>query len=387
MAIEQNISQEAERYELSYMHQKQVMRLIAMSMADDGSVGKREFNEVCRITQEQWPGDDVPSMEVVEKIVRDIKSSLRETSTRQSVFMNVDALTNEDVAIEVRNLMRIIVVDNSITDREREAFIIYCRMMRVRNMSQLWRELSKMTLEQLRDSNIPTPKVKFRRRRSLMTLTEFEIIFDTFTFYKIHSPILDGACHILQREKTRSHARIFRQNKIVNNWAFAMFAFLGLAIYGLTAIPALHNLVDDNKVVYGTIVSICILFMMLAVEWLIFMRTNSKGAKVVSEPEIDESEQSNMLLTPPSHHNTSLALFVGIAILLDICLGIIELPRAEINVYGIAIKVVSAIFLGCICFFIGKFFENLREQQVNDVEKMGEVTERLHELADSYHNK
>ena len=68
-------------------------------------------------------------------------------------------------------------------------------------------------------------------------------------------------------------------------------------------------------------------------------------------------------------------------------MGIIELPRAEINVYGIVINVVSAIFLGCICFFIGKFFENLREQQVNDVEKMGEVTERLHELADSYHNK
>ena len=150
MVMEQNSTQEVERYELSYMHQKQVMRLIAMSMADDGSVGKREFNEVCRITLEQWPGTDVPSMEVVEKIVRDIKSSLREPSTRQSIFMNIDALTNEDVATEVRNLMRIIVVDNSITDREREAFFIYCRMMRVRNMAQLWRELSKMTLEQLR---------------------------------------------------------------------------------------------------------------------------------------------------------------------------------------------------------------------------------------------
>lgn len=385
--MEQNSTQEVERYELSYMHQKQVMRLIAMSMADDGSVGKREFNEVCRITLEQWPGTDVPSMEVVEKIVRDIKSSLREPSTRQSIFMNIDALTNEDVATEVRNLMRVIVVDNSITDREREAFFIYCRMMRVRNMAQLWRELSKMTLEQLRNSETPTPRVKFRRRRSLMSLAEFELIFDTFTFYKIHSPILDGACHILQREKTRSQARIIRQNKHISHMAFVFFAICGLLIYAFTAIPCVHNFVAGYKYVYGSIVSICVLVMMLTVEWLIFMRTNSKGAKVITEPEVDDSEQSNMLLAPSSHHHTSLALFVGIAILLDICLGVIELPRADVNVYGVAIKVVSAIFLGCICFFIGKFFENWREQQVNDIEKMGEVTERLQELADSHHNK
>ncbi len=385
--MEQNSTQEVERYELSYMHQKQVMRLIAMSMADDGSVGKREFNEVCRITHEQWSGADVPSMEVVEKIVRDIKSSLREPSTRQSIFMNIDALTNDDVATEVRNLMRVIVVDNSITDREREAFFIYCRMMRVRNMAQLWRELSKMTLEQLRNSETPTPRVKFRRRRSLMSLAEFELIFDTFTFYKIHSPILDGACHILQREKTRSQARIIRQNKHISHMAFVFFAICGLLIYAFTAIPCVHNFVAGYKYVYGSIVSICVLVMMLTVEWLIFMRTNSKGAKVITEPEVDESEQSNMLLAPSSHHHTSLALFVGIAILLDICLGVIELPRADVNVYGVAIKVVSAIFLGCICFFIGKFFENWREQQVNDIEKMGEVTERLQELADSYHNK
>lgn len=385
--MEQNSTQEVERYELSYMHQKQVMRLIAMSMADDGSVGKREFNEVCRITHEQWPGTDVPSMEVVEKIVRDIKSSLRETSTRQSIFMNIDALTNEDVATEVRNLMRIIVVDNSITDREREAFFIYCRMMRVRNMAQLWRELSKMTLEQLRNSETPTPRVKFRRRRSLMSLAEFELIFDTFTFYKIHSPILDGACHILQREKTRSQARIIRQNKHISHMAFVFFAICGLLIYAFTAIPCVHNFVAGYKYVYGSIVSICVLVMMLTVEWLIFMRTNSKGAKVITEPEVDDSEQSNMLLAPSSYHHTSLALFVGIAILLDICLGVIELPRADVNVYGVAIKVVSAIFLGCICFFIGKFFENWREQQVNDIEKMGEVTERLLDLTDSHHNK
>lgn len=127
---------------LSYMHQKQVVRLLAMAMADDGSVGKVEFDEVCAIVREQWHDkSDVPSIKEIEEIVSELQEALQESSTRQSIFMNVDALTNEDVTIEVRNLMRIIVIDNSITDREREAFIIYCRMMRVRNTSQLWREL------------------------------------------------------------------------------------------------------------------------------------------------------------------------------------------------------------------------------------------------------
>ena len=84
-------------------------------------------------------------------------------------------------------------------------------------------------------------------------------------------------------------------------------------------------------------------------------------------------------------HATSLTLFVAIAILLDVCLGIIELPHHEVTAYGISMKVLSAIFLGCICFFTGKFFENYREQQLRDVDKMGEITERLHQISLEYH--
>lgn len=372
-------------HDLSYMHQKQVVRLLAMAMADDGSVGKVEFDEVCAIVREQWyDKNDIPSIEEIEDIVRVLHGALQGSSTRQSIFMNVDALTNEDVTIEVRNLMRIIVIDNSITDREREAFIIYCRMMRVRNTSQLWRELSKMTLEDLRNPAIKSPEVKFRRKSARMSLSDFEVIYEAFSFYKIHSPILDGAFHILQREKTRNSAHIVRQNKHLNRLAFIFFGLCALGvIYPLVAMPIMHHYVLESKTLYGSIISFCILIMMLAIEWLIFMRSNAHGANdtvVHTEPKKNEVQKEEA-----SKHHTSLALFVGIAILLDICLGIIELPVDEVGVYGISIKILSAIFLGCICFFTGKFFENHREQQIGDIEKMGEITQRLHDIARDYH--
>lgn len=374
-------------HDLSYMHQKQVVRLLAMAMADDGSVGKVEFDEVCTIVREQWHDkNDIPSMEKIEDIVRELQEALQEPSTRQSIFMNVDALTNEDVTIEVRNLMRIIVIDNSITDREREAFIIYCRMMRVRNTSQLWRELSKMTLEELRNPAIKSPEVKFRRKSTRMSLSDFEVIYEAFSFYKIHSPILDGAFHILQREKTRNSAHIVRQNKHINRLAFILFIVCALVvIYPLVAMPIMHHYVLESKTIYGSIISFCILIMMLAIEWLIFMRNNAHGANdtvVHTEPKEKEAHKEEA-----SKHHTSLALFVGIAILLDVCLGIIELPAGEVGTYGISIKILSAIFLGCICFFTGKFFENHREQQIGDIEKMGEITQRLHDMAHDYHEK
>ena len=387
----ENCTPDSEHLELSYMSQKQVMRLIAMAMADDNSVGKREFDEVCAIVIEQWQGSDVPSMKAVSRLVRDIQKSLEQPSVRQSIFMNVDALTHNDVEVEVRNLMRIIVVDNSITDREREAFIVYCRMMRVKNMSQLWRELSKMTLEELRDKSISSPEVHFRRRSSRMSLSDFEIIYETFTFYKIHSPILDGAYHILQREKTRNFTHIIRQNKRINRIAFRLFILCALVIiYPLVAVPICHQFLSDSKVVYGSVISVCILIMMLAIEWLIFMRSNASNeeeTKVVQCEEVEACESVQKRKKSNSRYHTSLYLFVGIAILLDVCLGIIELPQVEVHLYGIAMKILSAVLLGCICFFTGKFFENFREQQVGDIEKMGDIAERLHILAEKSHEE
>lgn len=387
----ENCTLDSEHLELSYMNQKQVMRLIAMAMADDNSVGKREFDEVCAIVIEQWQGSDVPSMKAVSRLLRDIQKSLEQPSVRQSIFMNVDALTHNDVEVEVRNLMRIIVVDNSITDREREAFIVYCRMMRVKNMSQLWRELSKMTLEELRDKSISSPEVHFRRRSSRMSLSDFEIIYETFTFYKIHSPILDGAYHILQREKTRNFTHIIRQNKRINRIAFRLFILCALVIiYPLVAVPICHQFLSDSKVVYGSVISVCILIMMLAIEWLIFMRSNASNeeeTKVVQCEGTEACESVQKRKASNSRYHTSLYLFVGIAILLDVCLGIIELPQVEVNLYGIAMKILSAVLLGCICFFTGKFFENFREQQVGDIEKMGDIAERLHILAEKSHEE
>lgn len=365
------------------MQQKQILRLIAMAMADDNTVGRREFDMVCEIIHEQWSNENQPSLKEIAQIVRDLQKTLLEPSVRQSIFMNVDALSNHDIEVEVRNLMRIIVADNSITDREREAFIIYCHMMRVKNTSQLWRELSKMTLKELRDLNIHGPKVIFRKQKSRMKLPDFEMIYDAFTFYKIQSPILDGAHHILNREKTRNLAFIIRQNKLFNKAAFRLFIICALCIiYPLVSVPATHPLLVQYEELCGSVISVCILIMMLAIEWLIFMRSNSQACEesVIISNDTKPYEEASKFTNQHSKHHTSLTLFVVIAILLDTCLGIIEIPAAEIGIYTVLIKILSAMLLGCICFFTGKFFENHREQQVNDINKMGYILDRLHSL-------
>ena len=373
-----------EAYKLSYMHRKQVARMLGMAMADDNSIGKPEFDEVCHIVLEQWDDkENVPSIDEVKVLVKEQQQALMHTSTRQSIFMNVDVLTDEDITKEVRNLMRIIVIDNSITDREREAFIIYCRIMRVCNTSQLWRELSKMTLDELRNPEIATPEIKFHKKSSRMSISDFEVIFEAFSFYKIHSPILDGAYHILQREKTRNSGYIVRQNKRLNHLTFFVFAICAATIYALISVPYIHNHITVNHHEWcGSIISLSIMCMMLSIEWLIFSRSHSHGTPIIESKSDSSNIEAAENKSPHKQKlHTSLALFVGIAILLDICLGIIEIPNTEIGIYSISITVLSAIFLGCICFFTGKFFENIREHQIMDIGKMGEITSRLQDLS------
>lgn len=55
-------------HSLSYMHQKQVVRLLAMAMADDGSVGKVEFDEVCAIVRELQIGDIGKMGEITQRL-------------------------------------------------------------------------------------------------------------------------------------------------------------------------------------------------------------------------------------------------------------------------------------------------------------------------------
>lgn len=71
-----------------------------------------------------------------------------------------------------------------------------------------------------------------------------------------------------------------------------------------------------------------------------------------------------------------LVLLVVAAIILDICIGIIEINPDNINTQWIE-KCFSAVLLGCICFFSGKFIENHRNQQDFVIDKMNAIVDEL----------
>lgn len=81
--------------------------------------------------------------------------------------------------------------------------------------------------------------------------------------------------------------------------------------------------------------TILLLYTMLSIEWLILMKGNNHNEKGNSTP---------------------LTILVIMAIISDISFGMIELEQYY-TLYLIFDKIFSALFLGCICFFFGKFLE------------------------------
>ena len=74
--------------------------------------------------------------------------------------------------------------------------------------------------------------------------------------------------------------------------------------------------------------------------------------KILTEEYADKKDKN---VEEKKHHgNSVLIVLVAAAIIADICIGLIEL-NGNLTLSTITTKVASALFLGCICFFVGKF--------------------------------
>ena len=74
-----------------------------------------------------------------------------------------------------------------------------------------------------------------------------------------------------------------------------------------------------------------------------------------------------------------LIVLVAAAIIADICIGLIEL-NGNLTLSTITTKVASALFLGCICFFVGKFINMRRAQKSIDKGEMKDVVKTIEEM-------
>ena len=124
---------------------------------------------------------------------------------------------------------------------------------------------------------------------------------------------------------------------------------------------------------------IVILCMMLSIEWLIFMKTESEDSRN-EQNNSQKCKDENDKKDAQKKTNASLYLLTIVAILLDMGLGFVDWVTETINHDNITLllaKLASAIVLGAICFFSGKFLDMHREQQKQDRDTMNRCIETI----------
>ncbi len=369
-------------------------------------------------------------------------------SVGKSIFMNVNGLSKQEKAQELKEMVYVIKSDRSIMDREREAFRVVCKIFRVKGSSDLWRGLLDCSAEELLNSNVKTPQVHYKG--PMMAVNDFSNIQQSICFFDVKGKILSGTFHALQHCLRRRRDNLYLSDKQWSNFAVWTFGISALILYFFVA--DLVNRTDTRSIIFcsrnlmhflensqeltkwlgvsvlggfivfslrkwrgrlkknikkyrivlftmpiiivippsikccfettwsdivGTFfIPLTLVAMMLSIEWLIFMRQEYSGfAHDNREPKGAKTRNTSILI-----------VLVCAAIMIDVCLGIVELISKsyvndadlyEVGVKDYVAKIASALILGCICFFAGKFLDMYRIQQLTDVTKMQECIKAL----------
>lgn len=351
----------------------------------------------------------------------------------KSIFMNIESLTEEEKIRELINMVIIAKADESLTDRERELFCIICKLYGIEDGNKLWKELTVESIETLRSSEYSSNIMDqyFKNNKKRLNANDFKNIEQSIKFYDINGPIIDGIYHLLERDRIAYKESILKQDKEINDKALCLFAlsalliFLGVldiknhsfllgaigeiiprhkcdngeyiitiikvflsllsGILGAIAIYRCKNKKNDKSgktkenwmrpAVWGIGIlvlafkSIALLIMMLSIEWLIFMKEQLEH----NYSTMEENKDTNDRLE--KKESSLLVVIVAAAIIADISLGLIEIYQVETKIVFemFLVKMASAVFLGCICFFSGKFLENYRNDQIRNISTMNKV--------------
>lgn len=364
-----------------FRKKKQFMRLCAIAMVENCSIKDKEQAVLDQIYENIFK--DVDDRVIIDELkaqfpdAGDSPSALyarllnSDIAMCRSMFMNTEALTTEEMKYELKNIMRVINADDSVTDREREAFRIICKLFKIRNSRKLWATLYNLAHGELESVNFEITQKK------RVDVNDFKTIRKAIDFYHIQGPIVEGIYHVLQRELTFEREYIFRNDKKWYKRALWAFCITSAVIYLFVSFHTeIHNC-QIPAITYAVqmILTLFIPTMMVAIEWLIFMLEEyalKRGHKNHNSQNDDQKQRE------AAHHgNIVLVILVAAAIVADVCIGIIEL-NGMLTLSNITTKVASALFLGCVCFFIGKFINMHRVHKSIDVEDMSEVVHTIH---------
>ncbi len=385
---------------------------------------------------------------------------LHDESNRKSLFMNVDSFEKNEIKQELVDIMLVARADYSLLDSEREAFRIICKLFKLRKTKQLWHTLTKINFGELIKLDFRnTDKLEkddkhlvcdFRvDRKEKIDINDFKSIKKSISSFNIKGYLIDGVCHVLERERASFKDNIYHRDHKFNKYAIWLFVISAISLYiGISNVPynkehtnsehivssngsitldsvylrvilgdKLYDICKDNYIeifilllflmsislilyirrnnkdeiksnkkrlinrikyaisnesieyillsIVTTLVmlynTIALLVMMLSIEWLIFMKEQLSSNKSNVEKGF-------------SNTNTVLIIIVVAAIVADICLGVVELNQDNaLTIKNFFVKTSSALFLGCICFFSGKYLDNDRMQDNKIVEDMSDV--------------
>lgn len=355
-----------------FRKRKQFMRLCAIAMVEDCAIKQSEQVVLDGIYSKIFGGcDDSMIMEDLKVAFPNVDGSspallygallTNDESMRRSMFMNIDAMSLEEVAVELKYIIQVVNADNSVTDREREAFRVVCKLFKIKGSYKLWNELYNISAEELDGKKLHLVK------KSKVNINDFKTIRKALEFYNIQGPIVDGVYHVLQRELTYEREDVYRSDK---KWYR-----LSLWAFGITAL-IIYVLVTFCNVHHGSIaqmaISVSIPIMMISIEWLIFM------LEEYAFKHEDSAESRH-------HGNSVLVVLVAAAIIADVCIGLIEL-NGVLTPGAVTEKVAKALLLGCICFFIGKFIDMHRVQKAIDIKDMKKVVDNIEQRIQKQNN-
>lgn len=386
----------------------------------------------------------------------------KKSSAARSLFVDVNLLNDKEKKQELIDMYGVICSDDSIMDREREAFRVACKMFKLRHSSLLLQQIVEIYNEYgqralLGESVFSSHKYKL----TLVTKTDFNVsdynyINDALVAYEIKGPLKEGVYQIFKRDRINKDERTYKFDRKMSSIAILCFSISALILYVFVS-DLLHK-IPDREYIFATkfiwldsitdlkewfvgnfklyiFIAICIfsillrfafkdfkirflkrkflkqtmypnyklffmtilcgiiilfgcnlfatklviwiktlfipivlLIMMLSIEWLIFMKSES-------------SEKNKLCTEEKNNKNKSLYLLTFVAILLDMGLGSVEylMEHANVEASEFIAKIASAIVLGAICFFSGKFLDMYRLQQKQDKDKMNQCINQIKE--------
>ena len=364
-------------------HRKSVMRLCAFAMAHNNEIAQTEEEVILDIIQKREYNAKSDAKQFYEECK---KSLLNDVMQQQSIFVNIDSLDKAQICNELNDFVKIAKADNALIDSEREAFVLICKLFKVRQSRTIWKIASERNLD-----------VNDIVQKPIMSIEDYRNIKKILGFYAIKGPIVKGTRHVLQMEYIKCNdVETFKEHEITHK-AFLLFCSVAFLLF--IHAPSLNHLLYGSNTVLLTGILIClvlvvlfafatinkkkkqkrsisdvnknfkaitwcafgmvllsgfvyhdmwVLTMMISIEWLIFVR------------EKHSLQEHN--------HTTMLVVLVAMAIIADIALGVTEMEIADKPFSWNIISV--PIFLGCICFFFGKWLENNNTKQQDELKEM-----------------